>query len=121
NQVGNKLELEFLDQGEKTVKNIAQPVHVYFVNLVNARGSDTTAPFKTAAARARPDKPSVAILPFSNMSNETPRAIFTPLQAAAISLPESLRYPFYFAGLFADCASECATLGHPYRIMYSGT
>lgn len=28
-QVGNKLELEFLDQGEKTVKNIAQPVHVY--------------------------------------------------------------------------------------------
>ena len=33
NQVGNKLELEFLDQGEKTVKNIAQPVHVYFINL----------------------------------------------------------------------------------------
>ena len=33
NQVGNKLDLEFLDQGEKTVKNIAQPVHVYFVNL----------------------------------------------------------------------------------------
>jgi adenylate cyclase len=33
NQVGNKLELEFIDQGEKSVKNIAQPVHVYFVNL----------------------------------------------------------------------------------------
>ena len=31
-QVGNKLELEFIDQGEKSVKNIAQPVHVYFVN-----------------------------------------------------------------------------------------
>ena len=36
NQVGNKLELEFLDQGEKTVKNIAQPVHVYFVNMAEA-------------------------------------------------------------------------------------
>ena len=33
-QIGNKLEFEFLDQGEKTVKNIAQPVHVYFINLV---------------------------------------------------------------------------------------
>ncbi len=32
-QIGNKLEMEFLDQGEKTVKNIAQPVHVYFINL----------------------------------------------------------------------------------------
>jgi adenylate cyclase len=33
NQIGNKLEMEFLDQGEKMVKNIAQPVHVYFINL----------------------------------------------------------------------------------------
>jgi adenylate cyclase len=32
-QVGNKLELEFLDYGEKSPKNIGQPVQVYFVNL----------------------------------------------------------------------------------------
>ena len=32
NQIGNKLELEFIDQGEKTVKNFSQPVHVYFVD-----------------------------------------------------------------------------------------
>src|SRR5437868_12900627 len=31
--VGNKLEIEFIDQGEIAVKNIAQPLHVYFVNL----------------------------------------------------------------------------------------
>lgn len=77
NQVGNKLELEFLDQGEKTVKNIAQPVHVYFVNLANARGLDTAVPLKAAAARARPDKPSVAILPFSNMSNDPEQEFFS--------------------------------------------
>ena len=34
-QIGNKLEIEFLDQGEKTVKNLAQPVHVYFINLAS--------------------------------------------------------------------------------------
>src|SRR5215510_7580610 len=32
-QIGNKLEIEFIDQGEKIVKNLAQPVHVYFINL----------------------------------------------------------------------------------------
>src|SRR5687767_926667 len=31
-QVGNKLELDFIDHGERTVKNISQPVRVYFVN-----------------------------------------------------------------------------------------
>src|SRR6266508_3956968 len=45
NQIGNKLELEFLDQGEKMVKNITQPVHVYFVNLgLPTNGAALTAP-----------------------------------------------------------------------------
>jgi adenylate cyclase len=70
NQVGNKLEIEFLDQGEKTVKNIAQPVHVYFVNI--------GAPSRTATpAVARTDKPSVAILPFANMSNDPEQEFFS--------------------------------------------
>lgn len=75
-QVGNKLELEFLDQGEKTVKNIAQPVHVYFVNL----GAPANGSLKTtvgAQPRPRPDKPSVAILPFANMSNDPEQEFFS--------------------------------------------
>jgi adenylate cyclase len=77
NQVGNKLELEFLDQGEKTVKNIAQPVHVYFINLTAAAA--TGAPQAAAGGQAglRPDKPSVAILPFSNMSNDPEQEFFS--------------------------------------------
>ncbi len=74
NQVGNKLDLEFLDQGEKIVKNIAQPVHVYFVNWEIATVSRTAT---SAAARARTDKPSVAILPFSNMSNDPEQEFFS--------------------------------------------
>jgi adenylate cyclase len=70
NQVGNKLELEFIDQGEKTVKNIAQPVHVYFINLAEAFPA-------SAKPRARSDKPSVAILPFSNMSNDPEQEFFS--------------------------------------------
>ena len=78
NQVGNKLELEFLDQGEKTVKNIAQPVHVYFINL-GRRSADSA--FQSTDDRRRHgfdrDKPSVAILPFANMSNDPEQEFFS--------------------------------------------
>ena len=75
NQIGNKIEIEFLDQGEKTVKNIAQPVHVYFINL--AAPATEAAPATGAQATARSDKPSVAVLPFSNMSNDAEQEFFS--------------------------------------------
>jgi len=76
-QVGNKLELEFVDQGEKSVKNVAQPVHVYFINW---SGVTQNSVFQTATAgtpRLRSDKPSVAILPFANMSNDPEQEFFS--------------------------------------------
>jgi adenylate cyclase len=76
NQIGHRLELEFIDQGEKTVKNIAQPLHVYFVNLETPTNTDTLAKVG-AAARARTAKPSVAVLPFSNMSNDPEQEFFS--------------------------------------------
>jgi adenylate cyclase len=75
NQVGNKLGLEFIDQGEKTVKNIAQPVHVYFISLATATGVPSTSASGQAALRS--DKPSVAILPFTNMSNDPEQEFFS--------------------------------------------
>ncbi len=76
NQVVNKLDREFLDQGEKTVKNITQPVHVYFVNLgpPMQRGSLVAA---DAAQPALPDKPSIAVLPFENMSSDPEQEFFS--------------------------------------------
>lgn len=76
-QVGNKLELEFVDQGEKSVKNVAQPVHVYFINW---SGVTQNSVFQSATAgtpRLRSDKPSVAILPFANMSNDPEQEFFS--------------------------------------------
>ncbi|TPK93636.1 tetratricopeptide repeat protein, partial [Mesorhizobium sp. B2-4-14] len=65
---------EFVDQGEKAVKNIVQPVHVFFVNLGGGMTPEAVAGGKR---RARPDKPSVAILPFSNMSNDPEQEFFS--------------------------------------------
>ncbi len=77
NQVGNKLELEFLDQGEKTVKNIAQPVHVYFINMAEALPGNVPQAGASAQKNSRADKPSVAILPFANMSNDPDQEFFS--------------------------------------------
>ena len=77
NQIGNKLELEFLDQGEKTVKNIAQPVHVYFINMEGIPTNGAAPATVGESAAARSDKPSVAILPFANMSNDPEQEFFS--------------------------------------------
>ena len=36
NQVGNKLDIAFVDQGERNVKNIDQPVHVFFIDVARS-------------------------------------------------------------------------------------
>ena len=75
-QVAGKLELEFIDHGEQTVKNITQPIRVYIVNW----GSESTpGHFQAVAGNTRPrhDKPSVAVLPFANMSNDPEQEFFS--------------------------------------------
>ena len=63
NQVKNKVDLGFEDMGEQRVKNIAEPVLAYRVQL--ARPSAVNAP------PVLPDKPSIAVLPFNNMSGDS--------------------------------------------------
>ncbi len=77
NQVGNRLELEFIDQGEKSVKNIAQPVHVYFINLTGVQAPGAAPAGSVAKAAAVSDKPSVAILPFANLSSDPDQEFFS--------------------------------------------
>ena len=76
-EVGNKLDLGFIDQGSKTVKNIAQPVHVYFADWGNAVPRHELEIAAIGHARVRSDKPSVAILPFANMSNDPDQEYFS--------------------------------------------
>ncbi len=64
-QVESKLGLEFEYLGERAVKNIKKPVRVYRVKMasrVSDLGRDRELPL--------PDKPSIAVLPFVNMSGD---------------------------------------------------
>src|SRR5215831_18465413 len=67
-QVRGKLDANFQDAGEQELKNIARPVRVYRLQ------SDGAA--MEAAAPALPDKPSIAVLPFQNMSDDPAQDYF---------------------------------------------
>jgi adenylate cyclase len=70
-QVDNKLELEFEDLGKHKVKNITKPVHVYKVLM--APDSDKSIIEETLEL---PEKPSIAVLPFVNLSEDPQQEYF---------------------------------------------
>jgi TolB-like protein/class 3 adenylate cyclase len=70
-QVHGRLDVDFEDTGEQTLKNIARPVRVYRVRL---DGASTFA--GAASALALPDQPSIAVLPFQNMSGDSDQEYF---------------------------------------------
>jgi adenylate cyclase len=67
-QVRDKLDFAFEDIGEQSLKNIARPVRVYRVSI--AGNTATKAPL------ALPDKPSLAVLPFQNLSSDPEQEYF---------------------------------------------
>jgi adenylate cyclase len=67
--VRGKVDAEFDDMGAQALKNISKPVQVYRVAL----GPTET---KGAPALALPDKPSIAVLPFQNMSGDPEQEYF---------------------------------------------
>jgi adenylate cyclase len=66
-EVKNKLALSYEDLGERELKNVAEPVRVYLI--VPGRADDTRKA-GAGASLALPDKPSIAVLPFDNMSGD---------------------------------------------------
>ncbi|MGB9644298.1 MAG: adenylate/guanylate cyclase domain-containing protein [Stellaceae bacterium] len=71
--IRDKLAYPFDDMGEQPVKNIARPVRVYRVRHDAAAIAPPPAP---AAPLPLPDKPSIAVLPFANMSGDPEQEYF---------------------------------------------
>jgi adenylate cyclase len=67
--IGNKLPLGFDDLGEQQVKNIAQAIRVYRVQT-------RTPAAQAVATLPLPGKPSIAVLPFANMSGDSEQEYF---------------------------------------------
>ncbi len=69
-QVTGKLALTFDDLGERNLKNIAKPVHIY------RAGTDGTHKRAAPPTLTLPDKPSIAVLPFQSMSVDLEQEYF---------------------------------------------
>ncbi len=70
-QVKGKVDLAFVDAGEIALKNIEQPVRVWRWGE-GARASTAATPRATASA----ERPTIAVLPFQNMSNDPEQEFF---------------------------------------------
>jgi len=70
-QVRGKVNVNFQDSGEQELKNIARPVRVY-----QLRPEAAPAAAKPASGLALPDKPSIAVLAFQNMSGDVEQEFF---------------------------------------------
>src|SRR5271169_5454756 len=74
-QVRDKVKEQFVDLGEQTLKNIARPMRAY--HLTSGRSpSEAAISEKPSVRLALPDKPSIAVLPFQNMSGDPEQEYF---------------------------------------------
>jgi adenylate cyclase len=71
-----RLDLTFDDLGEQSLKNIARSVRVYCVRLATAENTPKVTPTESGPALTLPDKPSIAVLPFANMSGDPEQEYF---------------------------------------------
>src|SRR6202047_2882528 len=71
-QVRDRLDIAFVDLGEQQVKNITRPVRTYGAVL----GASSRAATPVSAPLPLPDKPSLAVLPFQNMTGDTEQEYF---------------------------------------------
>jgi adenylate cyclase len=81
-QVKTRLDLTVGDLGQRQLKNIAEPVRVYSLHVGRPAQLKPAAPVepksddKPPARLALPDKPSIAVLPFQNMSGDAEQEYF---------------------------------------------
>jgi len=79
-QVKSRLDLAISDLGETKLKNIAEPVRIYSLQFGGALAAKAIALKGTATPAAPglslPDKPSIAVLPFQNMSGDPEQEYF---------------------------------------------
>jgi TolB-like protein/Tfp pilus assembly protein PilF len=74
-QIDKRLSIRFEDLGKQSVKNIAEPIQVFLIVDEEAGGQRAERP-APRTSRALSEKPSIAVLPFRNMSGDADQDYF---------------------------------------------
>jgi adenylate cyclase len=107
-QVRGKVEVEFTDLGEQSLKNIDRPVRVYAAKPKSRLGTDAFGVLTSHPDAKKPlplpDKPSIAVLPFQNMSGDPEQEYFADGMVEDIITSLSR-----FKSLFVIARNSCFT------------
>jgi adenylate cyclase len=76
-QVRDRLDSGLADGGERRLKNILRPVHVWHWSPVAFRRAEAAALTPHGELPPLPDKPSIAVMPFTNVGNDPDQEYFT--------------------------------------------
>jgi len=85
-QIRGKVDVAFEDMGLQSLKNIAEPMRAWRlrINSSISPATSTKPPVETIQALPLPDKPSIAVLPFENMSGDPEQEYFADGMAEEI-------------------------------------
>jgi adenylate cyclase len=123
-QVRGKIEAEFTDIGEQSLKNIARPLRVYRAVIKSPLPNPPPPAGEGSARGARvgaaelplPDKPSIAVLPFANMSGDPEQEYFADgMVEEIITALSQIRWLFVIAR-----NSTFTYKGHPVDVKQVG-
>ena len=120
-QVRDKLDMPFRDMGEQDVKNIDRPVRVW--QWVAGTAPGTAGSPASSSPLALPDKPSIAVLPFDNMSHEMDQEYFADGLTEDI-ITELSRFQTFFviarhsAFVYKDKAKTVQDVGRELGVHY---
>ncbi len=124
-QIRGKVDIVYDDMGPQVLKNIAEPMRAWRLHL--HAGSPKSSPSKplleVSQPLALPDKPSIAVLPFQNMSGDPEQEFFADGIAEDIITALS-RYPSLFviarnsSFSFKGCAVDVKQVGRELGVRY---
>jgi TolB-like protein/class 3 adenylate cyclase len=117
-----KLDLLFEDLGEQTLKNIARPVRVYRV-IARSPGPRVAGTTAIQPANPLPDKPSIAVLPFANMSGDPEQEYFADgMVEEIITALSRIRWLFVIARnstlAYKEQTADVKQVGHDLGVRY---
>ncbi|QPF88562.1 adenylate/guanylate cyclase domain-containing protein [Bradyrhizobium commune] len=75
-QIRGKTEIAYDDMGHQSLKNISEPMRAWRARPVAGSMASMISADRPATALALPDKPSIAVLPFTNMSGDPEQEYF---------------------------------------------